>query len=530
MSLSNHSVLILGLGISGLSMARWCASQGAAVFVADSRSDPPQLAALRAELPQVMVRTGSVGERLPDGVDCVCVSPGIAPSDPAFAGLLDKARASGVRVTTELGLFTAALRELHRTQGYAPAVLAVTGTNGKTTVTALTAHLLRGAGVDTAVAGNIGPALLDTLGERMHAGSLPQAWVLELSSFQLHGVDDLAATAATVLNLTQDHLDWHGSMEAYGADKARIFGPQPWPARPGSDAPSERHQTVSAAAGARVGDAQSPGLMLLNRDDARVLAMRRDGRQEQTFGLDAPQRAGDWGVVVEHGMSWLARGQAQQGENHPRRRGKGTVAEPSGSPSMQLLMPADALRIHGRHNWANALAALGLAASTGAPLAPMLHALRSYAGEPHRMQSLGVIAGVEWIEDSKGTNVGATVAALAGLDRSVVLIAGGDGKGQDFSPLLRASTGRLRAAVLIGRDAPRLAQALNGVCPIEQTPSLEQAVRRAGALAREGDIVLLSPACASLDMFRDYTHRAEVFAGAVAEWALEHGMVLEGAP
>ena len=529
MSLSDHSVLILGLGISGLSMARWCASQGATVCVADSRAEPPQLDTLRADLPQVAIRTGSAGASLPDGVDCVCVSPGIAPADPAFAALIDKARASGMRVTTELGLFTAALRELHRTQGYAPALLAITGTNGKTTVTALTGHLLRGAGIDTAIAGNIGPALLDTLGERMRAGNLPQAWVLELSSFQLHGVDDLAATAATVLNLTQDHLDWHGSMEAYGVDKARIFGPQPWPARPSSDARAERHSARTTGAGEWVGDWQAPGLMLLNRDDPQVLAMRREGRQEQTFGLDAPRRAGDWGIVAEHGMAWLARGQLEHGEDHSRRRAKGAVAEPSRPLIQQLLMPADALRIHGRHNWANALAALGLATSTGAPLAPMLHALRSYAGEPHRMQSLGVIAGVEWIEDSKGTNVGATVAALAGLDRTVVLIAGGDGKGQDFSPLLSASTGRLRAAVLIGRDAPRLALTLDGVCPIEQVSSLEQAVRCAADLAREGDIVLLSPACASLDMFRNYAHRAEVFVGAVTELALEHGVVLEGA-
>lgn len=389
-------------------------------------------------------------------------------------------------------------------------VLAITGTNGKTTVTALTAHLLQGAGVDAVAVGNIGPAMLDVLAERLDAGRLPAAWVLELSSFQLHGADDLAATAATVLNVTQDHLDWHGDMRAYAADKARIFGPLPW--------------TLT----------QPPGLMLLNRDDPQVLGMGREGRKLQTFGLDAPARAGDWGIAVEHGVAWLARAQDVETEETQarmsKRRGKAQPPAIDLPVSLQMLMPADALRIQGRHNWANALAALALACSTGTALAPMLHALRSYRGEPHRMQSLGVIEGVEWIEDSKGTNVGATVAALTGLDRPVVLIAGGDGKGQDFAPLAAAARGRVRAAVLIGRDAGRIAQALEGVCPTEQMASLELATQRVAELAGAGDVALLSPACASLDMFRNYAHRAEVFTACVAELAHAHGVMLEAAP
>ncbi|MHB0921015.1 MAG: UDP-N-acetylmuramoyl-L-alanine--D-glutamate ligase [Thiomonas delicata] len=506
MNLQGKSVLVLGLGISGLAMLRWCAMQGAAVRVADSRAEPPSRQALREEWPALDVHLGVPGPSLLDGIDLLAVSPGIAPHDCAFGPLIAAARQRGIAVLGELGLFMAALRDLGQGRNYAPKVLAVTGTNGKTTVTALTAELLRGAGMDAVAAGNIGPAMLDVLRERLAENRLPAAWVLELSSFQLHGVDDFAAGAATVLNVTQDHLDWHGSMEAYAADKARIFGPQPWSL------------------------AEPPGLMLLNRDDAQVMAMRREGRRQQTFGLDAPGVAGDWGVAQEQGMAWLVRAQSQVDEETPKRRGKGALPAAEAPVVLQRLMPADALRIRGRHNWANALAALALAESAGAPLASMLHGLRAYRGEPHRMQVLGVVRGVEWIEDSKGTNVGATVAALRGMDRPVVLIAGGDGKGQDFAPLAQAATGKLRAAVLIGRDAARLAQALGDVCPTEQAESLEQAVQRAAALAFEGDVALLSPACASLDMFRNYVHRAEVFAAAVREWAESHGAMLEVQP
>ena len=505
MELRDRTVLVLGLGLSGKAMARWCARAGARVRCADSRTAPPALDALRAELPGIDLRLGAPQPQLLDGVQLVCVSPGIAPHDPGFGPLLDAARARGVDIVGELGLFSAALRELQQRDGYLPAVLAITGTNGKTTVTALTCHLLCAAGVDAVAAGNIAPAMLDALRERLDGARLPQAWVLELSSFQLHDARDFAATAATVLNITQDHLDWHGSVAAYAADKARIFGPEPWQL------------------------AQPAGLMLLNRDDPQVLAMRRAGRRAMTFGLDAPAQAGDWGVVIEHGMAWLARAVAgAAADAAPARPRRGAPPAPSEPPRLQPLMPADALRIHGRHNWANALAALALAGSAGAALAPMLHALRDWRGEPHRMQSLGVLDGVEWIEDSKGTNVGATVAALQGIDRDVVLIAGGDGKGQDFAPLAAAARGRVRCALLIGRDAPALQEALDGVCAHERCVSLEHAVQRAADLARSGDVVLMSPACASLDMFRDYKQRADVFVAALHEVAAQRGVQMEG--
>ncbi|MDE2478831.1 MAG: UDP-N-acetylmuramoyl-L-alanine--D-glutamate ligase, partial [Betaproteobacteria bacterium] len=294
--LRDRCVLVLGLGISGLAMLRWCAGQGARVHAADSRAAPPGLEAARQEFPQARLHAGAAGVELLDGVDLVCVSPGIAPDDAAFGALLRAARERGIELRGELSLFAQALRDLHDAQGYAPALIGITGTNGKTTVTTLTTLLLQAAGQDAVAAGNIGPAMLDVLGQRLREQRLPRAWVLELSSFQLHGVDDFAASAATVLNLTQDHLDWHGGMQAYAADKARVFGPQPWNLR------------------------GTPGLMLLNRDDAAVLAMRREGRRASSFGLDAPRADGDWGIVREHGMDWLARARADDSEPRPAPR------------------------------------------------------------------------------------------------------------------------------------------------------------------------------------------------------------------
>ena len=500
MNLSSLSVLVLGLGESGLAMSRWCSAQGARVRVADSRSEPPGLAVLQRELPSVRVHGGSLDVALLDGVQLVLRSPGIAPHAAAFAALVQTANERGVPIAGELHLFQWALDALRAERGYAPKVVAITGTNGKTTVTRLTGLMLERAGLSIAVAGNISPSMLDVLQARLQADDLPAAWVLELSSFQLHGMDTFAADAATVLNLTQDHLDWHGDMAAYAGDKANIFGNQ-----------------------------GASGVMLLNRDDPAVLAMQRPGRRLRRFGLSAPQQPGDWGVMREGGIDWLVRAlpnsdaEAALTAPAPQRRAKAAMLS-STELTLQRLMPTEALRIEGAHNIANALAALALGDAVGAPLAPMLHALRDYRGEPHRMQTVAVIDGVRWIDDSKGTNVGATVAALAGMQSPVVLIAGGDGKGQDFSPL-RAQAIRLRAAVLIGRDAQAIADQLGDLAPVELTQSLEQAVQRAATLAQTGDVALLSPACASLDMFRNYAHRAEVFVAAVRALAEGRGQV-----
>jgi UDP-N-acetylmuramoylalanine--D-glutamate ligase len=432
------------------------------------------------------------------GVRAICRSPGLAPQQIAEVTAL--AASMGVPVWGELDLFVQALSRLQAEGAYAPKILAITGTNGKTTVTSLTGQLVARAGKTVRVAGNIGPTLLDTLSQCLDEGVCPEVWVLELSSFQLEGVEGFVPTMGTVLNLTQDHLDWHGSMEAYAAAKARIFGPH----RP--DAPP----------------------MLLNRDDPLVLAMRpaaikgKSARSDISFGADLPPRPGDYGLETVNGMTWLVRA-LEADETLKRRKGE----EPE--VHIQRLMPADALRIRGRHNALNALAALALASAAGCGLSQILYGLREYRGEPHRVEPVGVVNGVEYFDDSKGTNVGATVAALLGLgaQSKLVLILGGEGKGQDFSPLAAPVARYARAVVLIGKDAPAIQAALSGTdVPMRSAASMEEVVRLAAQLAQPQDAVLLSPACASFDMFRDYEHRAKVFVACVQQLADEAGTSL----
>ena len=712
--LSNSNVLILGLGASGLAMARWCAGQGARVRVWDSRPNPPQAAALAAEVAGSSFFSGELTAAALDGVARVYKSPGLSPADPRLLPLLQAAKDEGVPVRGELDLFSVALAQLKAQRGYVPKILAITGTNGKTTTTSLTGQLVERAGRSVAVAGNIGPTMLDTLAaaiaaqavadveaaeeaaakalidaeeaaakaaqdaidqevarvaadnkakldaelavadaakaaeaqakadakaeaaaakvaraearaakaaakanpdatlempvedevpsdvasaeaqlvnvdpdadadvqelvetedadelrelaaldgsdvpaqladdvDEAHADDaladetadvqeaaaklpdddapsivlippqpadpifshLPQVWVLELSSFQLDEVQDFNPAAATVLNITQDHLDWHGSMKAYAAAKARIYGTDDMP------------HTV----------------MVVNRDDAAVEAMipppvvikptRRGERAKLVsrrvvrFGLDAPREPGDFGLVDEMGMAWLVRAL----ELDP------TIKRKAGDDVelvIQRLMPADALRIRGRHNASNALAALALASSVGIPLAPMLHGLREYRGEPHRVEPIGMIGQAEFFDDSKGTNVGATVAALNGLgqDRApakLVVILGGDGKGQDFAPLAEPLRRHARAAATIGKDAEALEAVLQSAgVRFQRHATLEEATRWAHQQAEGSDAVLLSPACASLDMFRDYKHRADVFCATVRDIADDAGEVL----
>ncbi|MBS0466498.1 MAG: UDP-N-acetylmuramoyl-L-alanine--D-glutamate ligase [Proteobacteria bacterium] len=501
--LAGQRVLVLGLGASGLAMARWCVRCGAQVTVADTRANPPQLATLQAELPQVQFIAGPFDASLVEGrgLHAVYRSPGLSPAE--IAPVTVAVSACQISVGSELDLYAMALRELRASHGYAPAVLAITGTNGKTTVTSLTALLVESAGKSVAVAGNIGPTLLDTLSERLDAATLPEVWVLELSSFQLDGVSGFEPTAATVLNVTQDHLDWHGSLQAYAQAKARIFGSQ--------------------------------GLMVLNREDAAVMAMlpppvrvklqKPQPRAHVTFGADLPQRPGDFGIEVVAGMAWLVRAHEA---DETEKRGRNAQAP---ELHIQRLMPADALRIRGRHNACNALAALALAQAAGCPLNAMLYALREYRGEPHRVESIGMLHEVEYFDDSKGTNVGATVAALTGLgaDRRLVVILGGDGKGQDFSPLAAPISRYARAVLLIGRDAAQIRAALQDAgVPLLDAATLPEAVQLAAQRAHAGDAVLLSPACASLDMFDNYAHRARVFCAAVQALAEDAGQSLEG--
>jgi UDP-N-acetylmuramoylalanine--D-glutamate ligase len=485
-------------------MARWCVRSGAStVTVADTRDAPPQLATLQNELPQVRFVSGDFQATLVEGqgLHAVYCSPGLSPD--TVAQVAGAARAMGIPVGGELSLFAMALQALRNSRAYAPALLAITGTNGKTTVTALTGQLIAHAGKSVAVAGNIGPTLLGTLSGHLEAHTLPEVWVLELSSFQLDGVAGFEPTAAVVLNITQDHLDWHGNMAAYAAAKEKIFG--------------------------------ANSLMVLNRDDARVMAMLPEPvraklqkpvvRAHVTYGAEMPQRPGDFGLETVNGMTWLVRALEA---DETRRLRKGEVEE----IHIQRLMPADALRIRGRHNAVNALAALALATSTGAGLASMLFGLREYKGEPHRVEPVAIVNDVEYFDDSKGTNVGATVAALLGLgaERRVVLILGGEGKGQDFSPLAQPVARYARAVVLIGRDAPLIREEIKACgVPLIEASTMPEAVNAAKDIAQAGDAVLLSPACASFDMFRDYPHRAQVFCQAVADIAEAAGQAMEGA-
>jgi UDP-N-acetylmuramoylalanine--D-glutamate ligase len=721
--LSDTTVLILGLGASGLAMACWCAGRGARVRVWDSRANPPQAAALAAEVEGSAFFSGELKAAALEGVARVYKSPGLSPLDERLKPLLDEARRAGVPVRGELDLFAEALAALKAERGYAPKILAITGTNGKTTTTSLTGQLVERAGRRVAVAGNIGPTMLDTLaaaiaeqaiadveaaeaaaaqalidaeeaaakaaqdaiaqeaarvaaiakakldaelaaaaqakaaaaaeaaaakaeaaaqkaaraearaakaaakaiasvpvegepgyeaaardavegdadavsneatlvdaqidaeaaelddeqivgvdelrelaavdGEPVVAeeaaeavdetidqpadqpadeaaeveaaklpdddappitlipppppepvfSHLPQVWVLELSSFQLDDAQSFTPSAATVLNITQDHLDWHGDMAAYAGAKARIFGAGAMP------------ETV----------------MVINRDDAAVEAMvpapvvvkptargqrsKLVSRRVLRFGLDAPRAPGDFGLVDQNGMAWLVRAM-ERDETIKRKAGEEEEIV------IQRLMPADALRIRGRHNASNALAALALASAVGLPLAPMLHGLREYRGEPHRVEPIGMIGQVEFFDDSKGTNVGATVAALTGLgvDRApskLVVILGGDGKGQDFAPLAEPLRRHARAAATIGKDAEAIEAILQSVgVHFQRHATLEEATRWAFAQAEGTDAVLLSPACASLDMFRDYKHRADVFVATVRAIADDAGEVL----
>ncbi|MEP6740798.1 MAG: UDP-N-acetylmuramoyl-L-alanine--D-glutamate ligase [Caldimonas sp.] len=492
------TALILGLGESGLAMARWMARSGSGVRVWDSRAEPPQAAALAGHVPGAERISGALGKAALAGVTRVLKSPGLAPDDARIAAVVSAALATGIPIQGEIELFSEALVALRAGHDYAPKVIAITGTNGKTTTTAMTALLVEKSGRRVAAAGNIGPTMLQTLADAIDAGPaetlrerLPEVWVLELSSFQLAGSEaaGFEPDAAALLNLTEDHLDWHKSFAAYAEAKARIFGRR--------------------------------AVIVVNRDDAATLRLVpapqsvpvRKGRAPKTiarrtvlFGGGAPQRPGDFGIVVENDMAWLVRAR---------------IDDDAAPVMLQHLMPADALRVRGRHNAMNALAALALATAIGCPLAPMLHALREYRGEAHRVEFVATVKGVDAFDDSKGTNVGATVAALVGLGaerapKKLVVILGGDGKGQDFRPLAEPLRQHARAVVTIGRDAPAIEAAIasSGV-PVERCATLEAAVDAAFERAESGDAVLLSPACASLDMFRNYAHRAEVFVAAV---------------
>ncbi len=451
--LTGKRVLVLGLGETGLAMAKWVVRNGGQLRVADSREIPPNVEALRLFAPDAPLATGPFrGETFADA-EIVAISPGIPVQTPE----VQAARARGVPVVSEIELFAWAINA----QSPRPKVIAITGSNGKTTTTALTGHMCQWGGKKVAVAGNISPSALDALMAAQDAGTLPDVWVLELSSFQLETTSSLAPDAAAVLNISEDHLDRYASLDDYAAAKARIF-----------------HQG-------------GEGVMVLNRDDERVMDMGVAGRPYLTFGLNPAHSADELGLDHYLGSFWLVHGD-------------------------ERLMRIEEMKLAGFHNAANAMAAMALCGAIGIQIYPLLLALKDFRGLPHRVEHVARIGGVDYYDDSKGTNVGATLAALQGLGRPVAIILGGDGKGQDFSPLREALAEHGRAAALIGRDAATIEAAVAGCgVPLKRCADMAEAVGFCAGQAQPGDAVLLSPACASLDMYRNYAHRAEVFVAAV---------------
>lgn len=452
LQLFGRKTLVLGLGDTGLSAAKWLSARGAVVTVADSREAPPHRQALTEALPGVQLHCGPFSDVALQSVDMLVVSPGVPLAEPTVARAMKK----GIETVGDVELFARAINALNRDREHPMRMVAITGSNGKSTTTAMCGAMCEAAGRITCVAGNIGLPVLDALLDIENGGQpVPQVWALELSSFQLETTSSLNADAATVLNLSEDHLDRYPDMAAYAAAKARIFSGQ--------------------------------GVQVLNRDDARVMAMSLPGRRHVTFGLNDAPVDGDYGLCEGE----LCRGAEQ-------------------------IMAVSDLPVTGLHNAANALAALALTNCIGLPMDKLLQGLAHFRGLPHRVEFVAEIDGVRFYDDSKGTNVGATEAALYGMDRKVVVILGGDGKGQDFSPLKQAIMANARAVVLIGRDAAMIERVVAGSgVPLEKAGSMAEAVKQAFELAIEGDAVLLSPACASFDMFRNYVHRAEVFVQAV---------------
>ena len=443
-SFLNKRILIVGLGATGLSCARFLTTQGAEIAITDSRPNPPSLESLRTELPDVAVFVGGFDPEAFARADCLVVSPGVSLREP----LINEARARGVQILGDIEIFAHFAK--------AP-VIAITGSNGKSTVTTLVAEMARESGLKTAMGGNIGTPALELLAEQPE----PDLYVLELSSFQLETTASLEPAAAVILNISEDHMDRYSSVSDYTAAKVRIY--------------------------------HGGGGLVINRDDALVratLAMVQHGRPVVRFGLDKPG-AGDFGLCEKDGEAWLCRGE-------------------------ECLLPERELKIKGRHNTANALAALALGEVVGLSQSAMLTVLKRFSGLPHRCQWARERQGVVWYNDSKATNVGAALAAIEGIPaRKLVLIAGGQGKGQDFTPLREAVSEHCRAVVLLGEDASRLQQALLDTVPLIQVATLGEAVTEAAKLAQPGDAVLLSPACASFDMFKGYADRGEQFVTAV---------------
>src|SRR5690625_1547285 len=480
---THKKYLVLGLGQSGAAAARWCAHQGWAMRLADTRSSPPEIESLQADLAQADVQwvlgPDALAPSVLENIDVLVLSPGLSPQDDEVAALLSAAQARGIACLNDLGLFAQALAEAATTRDYRPQLLAITGTNGKTTVARMLTHMLQAHGVAAQAAGNISPSFLGAWLTATKTGQWPEVWVLECSSFQLQTMSDLQPTVGALLNISQDHLDWHGSATDYAAAKQRLL------------AVSER--VVSNADDPAV---QALQAQLPQSADSRWYFSQGQPEQDRSLGLctDAAQTV--WFCVH--------------------------------ATTLKHLLPVAALQVLGAHNQSNALAALAVLAAADWPIAQMASALADFVGEAHRCEWVRTVRAVRFINDSKGTNVGATVAAIQGLPQNKILIAGGLGKGQDFAPLAQAvADHQVRHSFLYGADASLIAQALDAAKqPYTVVDALAQAVPQAFAQAQANEVVLFSPACASLDQFANYMQRGQAFVQAVEELALDLGEVL----
>lgn len=435
--------LVAGLGKTGLSIARYLHRNKQSFIAYDTREHPVELDAFLTEFPGVDYYLKEVPEDLFSKVSAIISSPGVSLDTP----LMQKARDNQIPVYGDIECLA---REISKP------VIAITGTNGKSTVTTLVGEMAKAAGINVAVAGNIGAPVLDLLND----GISYDLWVLELSSFQLDLTFSLAPVAATILNISADHLDRHHTFESYVTAKQRVY-----------------HRALNS---------------IYNRDDERSKP-DMSIQQISSFGLDAPAE-GQWGVIASKEGYYLAYG--------PNR-----------------LISVDEMKLKGRHNWSNALAACALAHTVGIDFEAMITVLKRFSGLPHRAQWVRTLNGVDWINDSKGTNIGATCSAILGIGGSmqgkIVLIAGGQGKGADFTELQQPIAEHVRTLVLIGSDADKMQQALQPVVHVVRAATLEEAVQMAHQEAKSGDVVMLSPACASQDMFRDFNERGQIFVSAV---------------
>ena len=506
-TLSQSHVLVLGLGETGLASALWCLRQGAKLRVADTRDKPSGLAEIQSAAEsrsdiEISYALGAacLETKSLEGIDSLVLSPGLSPNQSPVKEFLEQAKELGIEIIGEIELFARALADLKNTQGYDCEVIAVTGTNGKTTVTMMAHEMLLASGVSAVAAGNISPAALHALMEALDNNALPLVWVLELSSFQLATVQSLRPKASVVLNLSQDHLDWHLGWEDYVDHKAKLL-----------------HLSE---------------IKIVSRLEDDVLAMVPDleATDVMSFGEDEPELMGDVGIQEVGGMAWLAARVGDDDFDIPLSAAAAHRKQIQQSHRevgrLKQLMPVEAIPVQGRHNVLNGLAALALCSALKLNWGPLLRALSSFQAAPHRMNFVRSIAGVDFINDSKGTNVGATLAAINGLERPLLVILGGLAKGQDFSPLCQALKDKAKGIILIGHDAKSIEQALGSTgVTMTHAASMQEAVTTAMSQANAGDIVLLSPACASMDMFSNYMQRGFAFEEAVQEVALEHGEV-----